>query len=342
MPVIRIAAPEDPRLADFEAVPDPVRLRARGQIVVEGRFAIETLLRERRFRVRALLLTESTHRALAADLAVPAWRDVPVYVASAAHFRIGGYDFHRGYLALADRPAPVAPDVLLDAVEAAPPGAPLLVLERVGNPDNVGGLFRNAAAFGAAAVVLSPGCADPLYRKAIRTSAGATLRLPFATAADWPAALRSLRARGYLVAALTPPHHAEEEPAARDPDRPLPAPGALDGRPAAAAPAEEDGRPAAAAPPEEDGRPAAAAPAEEDGRPAPAAETTALEVFAAGRPRQRAVALVVGAEGDGLTRAALAEADARVHVRIEPAVDSLNVATAAAIALHELYRARGD
>ncbi|MCY4658877.1 MAG: RNA methyltransferase [Acidobacteria bacterium] len=277
MPIIRISAPDDPCLDDFDAVPDPVRLRESGQFVVEGRFAIETLLRERRFHVRALLLTESTHRALAADLAVPDWSGVNVYVASAAHFRIGGYDFHRGYLALADRPEPTPPNELLDA---APRDEPLLVLERVGNPDNVGGLFRNAAAFGAGAVVLSPGCADPFYRKAIRTSAGATLRLPFATASDWPAAFGLLRAGGYLVAALTPPRGV-------------------------------------------------------------AGETTELGEFAARRPPERPVALVVGSEGDGLTAAVLAAADARVSIDIDSSVDSLNVATAAAIALHRLYRDHG-
>ena len=277
MPIIRIGAFDDPRLAAFAAVPDPVRLRESGQFVVEGRFAIETLLRERRFRVRSLLLTESTHRALAAELAAPDWAGLDVYVASAAHFRIGGYDFHRGYLALADRPAPTPLDELLDA---APPEVPLLVLERVADPDNVGSLFRNAAAFGAGALVLSPGCADPFYRKAIRTSAGATLRLPFATASDWPAALGLLRARGYLVAALTPPRGSAAE------------------------------------------------------------ATQELGCFTAHRPR-RPVALVVGTEGEGLTAGALAAADARVHIRIEPSVDSLNVATAAAIALQQLYRGRG-
>lgn len=273
MAIIRLAAPDDPRLADYGAVPDPVRLRESGQFVVEGRFAIETLLREGRFRVRSLLLTDSTYRALAADLEGPAGSAADVYVASAAHFRIGGYDFHRGYLALADRPAPTPAGEVL---AAAPPDAPLLVLERVADPDNVGSLFRNAAAFGAGAVVLTPGCADPLYRKAIRTSAGATLRLPFATASDWPAALDALRARGYLVAALTPPGGAAGE------------------------------------------------------------ATVELGEFASRRSGQRPVALVVGSEGDGLTTAARAAADARVHIAIDPSVDSLNVATAAAIALHRL------
>ena len=278
MPIIPVTAPDDPRLADFDAVPDPVRLRESGRFVVEGRFAIETLLRAGRFRVRSLLLTDSTHRALAADLATPDWAGVDVYIASAAHFRIGGYDFHRGYLALADRPAPTPLDELLDA---APRTAPLLVLERVADPDNVGSLFRNAAAFGVGALVLSPGCADPFYRKAIRTSAGATLRLPFTTASDWPAALGLLRARGYLVAALTPPRGAAGD------------------------------------------------------------ATVELGDFAKRRTRRRPVALVVGTEGDGLTAAALAEADARVHIDTDPTVDSLNVATAAAIALQQLYRDRG-
>ena len=276
MPIIRIGAADDSRLADFDVVPDPVRLRESGQFVVEGRFAIEMLLRERRFRVRSLLLTGSTHRALAAELAAPDWAGLDVYVASAGHFRIGGYDFHRGYLALADRPAPTPLDELLDA---APPEAPLLVLERVADPDNVGSLFRNGAAFGVGALVLSPGCADPLYRKAIRTSAGATLRLPFAAGLEWPAAVQVLRDRNYLVAALSPL------------------------------------------------------------RGAPGEATQELGEFTAHRPR-RPVALVVGTEGEGLTAGALAAADARVHIPIEPSVDSLNVATAAAIALQQLYRGR--
>jgi len=200
MPVVRIETIDDPRLVDFRDVPDPVLLRERNLFVAEGRFVIETLLRTDRFHVRALLLTESTHRHLADDL-VSVDRDVPIYIVEPPHFRIGGYDFHRGYLAIADRPEPVDATVLIEEVAT---DLPLVVLERIGNPDNIGGIFRNAAALGAAAVLLSPGCCDPLYRKAIRTAMGTTLRVPFAIADDWPSVLQRLRVSGYMVVALTP------------------------------------------------------------------------------------------------------------------------------------------
>ena len=83
------------------------------------------------------------------------------------------------------------------------------MLEAVANADNVGGIFRNAAAFGAGAVLLSPACCDPLYRKAIRTSMAAVLRVPFARCDDWPQDLVRLRDRGFRIVALTP-----REPAA--------------------------------------------------------------------------------------------------------------------------------
>jgi tRNA G18 (ribose-2'-O)-methylase SpoU len=80
----------------------------------------------------------------------------------------------------------------------------ILVLEGVTNADNVGAVFRNAAAFGAGAVLLSPTCCDPLYRKAIRTSMGHVLRVPFARAEPWPDSLIDLRSAGFTVAALSP------------------------------------------------------------------------------------------------------------------------------------------
>jgi tRNA G18 (ribose-2'-O)-methylase SpoU len=80
----------------------------------------------------------------------------------------------------------------------------VVALEDVANADNVGGVFRNVAAFGADAVLLSPSCCDPLYRKAIRTSMAATLRVPFARIDAWPEGLSDLRARGFTLVALTP------------------------------------------------------------------------------------------------------------------------------------------
>jgi tRNA G18 (ribose-2'-O)-methylase SpoU len=111
---------------------------------------------------------------------------------------VTGFDFHRGCLALGWRdPAEVPLEHLVLATR-------LLALEGVGNPDNVGGLFRTAFALGVAAVLLDPATADPLYRKAIRTSMGATLRVPFRRLPAWPRDLETLRGYGFRVMALTP------------------------------------------------------------------------------------------------------------------------------------------
>jgi tRNA G18 (ribose-2'-O)-methylase SpoU len=101
-------------------------------------------------------------------------------------------------LAVGERPAPAPWRDVLQSAQT------VLVLEDVGNPDNIGGLFRAAAALGGEAVLLSPGCADPLYRKSIRTSMAATLTLPFAAAEPWPAILDDLRRAGLELVALTP------------------------------------------------------------------------------------------------------------------------------------------
>jgi tRNA G18 (ribose-2'-O)-methylase SpoU len=116
---------------------------------------------------------------------------------------ITGFNFHRGCLALAVRPAPVPVDQLSG-------GRRVLALEGVNNPDNVGGLFRTAAAFGLDGVLLDPRAGDPLYRKAIRTSMGASLRVPYARADEWRETLEAFRGRGYRIVALTP--HADAPP----------------------------------------------------------------------------------------------------------------------------------
>ena len=130
---------------------------------------------------------------------------VPIYVCETSDFLgITGHAFHRGCLGLAVRPAILGLEAFLDRLDETPASSRLLVvLEGVTNADNVGGVFRNAAAFDADGVVLSPTCCDPLYRKAIRTSMAATLRVPFARLGDWPAALVQLRAHGFTIVALT-------------------------------------------------------------------------------------------------------------------------------------------
>jgi tRNA G18 (ribose-2'-O)-methylase SpoU len=201
-----IRDPADPRVAAFADLRDPLLRRRHGLFVAEGREVVRLLLATRRYRVRALLVAPAALAALGDALrdATPA---VTAYVAGPEVMRaITGFPFHRGCLALAER----GPDLGAAAL-AAPPGPRTLVaLDELADPDNVGAVFRNARAFAADGVLLSPGSADPLYRKAIRTSTGATLTLPFARAEDWAADLGALRALGYALLALTP------DPAADD------------------------------------------------------------------------------------------------------------------------------
>jgi tRNA G18 (ribose-2'-O)-methylase SpoU len=197
MPIDRIEGAGDPRVAVFREVPDAERLRSQGLFVAEGRFIVARILAEPRYRVRAVLVNDASRRELA-----PAFdrrSDVPIFVGDRRDIlALTGHDLHRGCLALVERPPAACPrDVLVST-------GTVVVLEGVSNADNVGGVFRNAAAFDAAGVLLSPTCCDPLYRKAIRTSMGAALRVPFARLDDWPAALVQVRAAGFTIAALTP------------------------------------------------------------------------------------------------------------------------------------------
>jgi tRNA G18 (ribose-2'-O)-methylase SpoU len=222
--------------------------------------------------IESVLLNEAALADLEPVIAIVAGR-VPILVCSPGDLAaVAGYDVHRGCLALVHRPPPVS----IDEVVAA--AASIVVLEGVANADNVGSVFRNAAAFGAGAVVLSPTCCDPLYRKAIRTSMGAVLRVPFARAAagDWPGALARAGAAGFTLVALTP----------REPS-----------------------------------------------------ET--LETFTR-RPRPAKIALIVGAEGAGVSPAVEAAAHYRVRIPIDDAVDSLNLSVAAGIALYEISFNRRD
>jgi tRNA G18 (ribose-2'-O)-methylase SpoU len=272
MPVLPIDDLSDPRLADYRQVPDPELLR-RGQIfVAEGRLVVRTLMADSSFVTRSLLLTDSALEALR-DVIEPRLGDLPVYLVSQGTIQhLTGFNLHRGCLAIGERPAPVGLEEVLEPQtwRLAPrlTGSPVVVLEQIVNADNVGGIFRNAAAFGAAAVVLGPNCCDPLYRKAIRTSMGAALRVPFVQAGDWPGALQRLREAGYTVVALTP-------------------------------------------------------------RP----DALSIDEFVSGG---KSLALLAGSEGPGLSAAAHEAADVAVRIPMAAGVDSLNVATAVAIALHRL------
>jgi tRNA G18 (ribose-2'-O)-methylase SpoU len=155
------------------------------------------LLLRGRFRVHSIAVTPTAADALKAVFEQRP--DVAVQVCAPQQLEaITGFDFHRGCLALAWRPLDPTP---LDRVIHA---TRLLALEGIGNPDNVGGLFRTAFALGVESVLLDRATADPLYRKAIRTSMGATLQIPFARLDALGGDLATLRSHGFRVVALTP------------------------------------------------------------------------------------------------------------------------------------------
>lgn len=186
-----------PGVAAFRDVPDGERLRSQGLFVAEGRLIVARILEDARYRVRAVLMNDASHRELAAAFERLSG-DVPIFVADRRTILdLTGHDLHRGCLALVECPPPTSAAVVLASAET------VVILEGVSNADNVGGVFRNAAAFGAS-VLLSPACCDPFYRKAIRTSMGAALRVPFARLDQWPSALADVRAAGFALAALTP------------------------------------------------------------------------------------------------------------------------------------------
>ena len=193
---VRIEQPSDSRLAPFRDVGRHDALAAAGLFVAEGRIVVQRLIEDARFRVAAIMVTEPARDALSDVLSRVA---APVFVCD-QHIvnAITGFNFHRGCLALAERSRS------MPSVGALAHASRLLALEGVGNPDNIGGLFRVASALGADGVLLDNASGDPFYRKAIRTSMAATLRVPFVRADDLRQALVTLRAHGCRLVALTP------------------------------------------------------------------------------------------------------------------------------------------
>jgi tRNA G18 (ribose-2'-O)-methylase SpoU len=200
----RLTDIDDPRVADYRIVRDGDLLRARGLFVAEGRLVVRRLIEDRRWPVRSLLVSDAALAGLDDVLhLLPA--ETSVFVGTVDDFRgLTGYHIHRGCLALGARTAACeAPDLIAAS-------RTIVALEGVGNADNVGAVFRNALALGADAVLIDPPCCDPLYRKAIRTSMGAALRVPYARLPLWPDGIARLRAGGFAVAALTPHEPAED------------------------------------------------------------------------------------------------------------------------------------
>ena len=265
--VVPIAAVDDPRIEPFRSVRDRDLAGHGNRFVVEGEVVLRRLLGPTsRYAPESLLLAEPQAARLAPLLAgLPP--EVPVFVAPPDVLdAIVGFRLHRGILAVARRGGAASAAALL---ASCPRRAMVLVLVGLANHDNVGAAFRNAAAFGADAVLLDSSCCDPLYRKAIRVSVGACLTVPFARGGTAPALICDLAATGFEPVALSP----------------------------------------------------------------------------AGRERlgdaawSNRTALLVGAEGAGLP-AALMAGLRTVRIDMAPGVDSLNVAAAAAVALHAASSAR--
>ena len=256
MPVITIDDADDSRLSDYVGLSDPqLRRRVeaeRGFFIAESPLVLRALVRSSR-NVRSVLVTPAQYEALGPVLVN---LDAPVYIARPEVLRrVVGFDLHRGAVASADRwPLPPVASLLDGARRVA-------VVQKLGDHENLAGIFRSAAAFGIDAVLLDRECADPLYRRCVRVSIGHVLSVPW-TRIDSPAELRD---RGFTLLALTP---SAEATSLRDLDWP---------------------------------------------------------------PRY---AWLLGSEGPGLSAAWLAAADQHVRIPMEASVDSLNVATAAAIAFY--------
>jgi tRNA G18 (ribose-2'-O)-methylase SpoU len=267
--IVEIGDPADPRLADYARLTD-VGHRVRrepeaGVFIAEGATVLARAL-DAGFAPRSLLLAPNRVEPAAALAAAVARHGAPVYVAGPEILeRLTGYHVHRGLLAAMDRRALPAPAELLAGARR------VVVCEDIVDHTNLGALFRAAAGFGIDAVLITPSCADPLYRRAIRTSMGTVFALPWSRLTLWPADVDLVRAAGFTVVALSP--------------------------------ARRTGPPG-----------------------------LELADFAARAPER--IAWVVGTEGAGLAPATVDKSDYCVHIRMSPGVDSLNVASAAAVTFY--------
>lgn len=197
--LISIDDPADPRVEPFLQVRERDLVGRQGRFVAEGEVVLAAAAG--RGLLEALLIDRRRADGLAPVLSRLDER-TPVYMASQGVMdAVVGFHIHRGVLAIGRRPAEVGAGALLAGL---PPRSVVLALFGIGNHDNMGGLFRNAAAFGARAVLLAPDCCDPLYRKAIRVSVGAALTVPFARFGAEEDAVGVLQAAGFEPLALSP------------------------------------------------------------------------------------------------------------------------------------------
>lgn len=194
--------PEDPRVSAYRDIRERDLTGREGRFIAEGEVVLRTLLSRASFCLPESLLIAASRLQAQAGLLAAVPDGVPVYAASQAVLdRVAGFPLHRGLLGLGQKPArrSVA-SVLADMPETCV----VLACSGIGNHDNMGGLFRNAAAFGAGAVLLDERCCDPFYRKAIRVSVGAVLRTPHATADSLESLVTALEEARFQVVALSP------------------------------------------------------------------------------------------------------------------------------------------
>ena len=198
---IRIDDPDDSRIAAYRDIREKDLSGRKGLFIAEGKVVLNVLFAARRFAVESVLLLENRVAGMWETLGT-APEDTPVYVASQEVMdRIAGFHLHRGVLAVGRRRAG---DSLSGLVGSLPEKALVVALAGISNHDNVGAIFRNAAAFGADAVFLDETSCDPLYRKAIRVSVGAALKVPFVRDGDAERVTAALAQTGFDVLALSP------------------------------------------------------------------------------------------------------------------------------------------
>ena len=199
--IIPIVDPGDPRVAPYRELRERDLVKRRGGFVAEGEVVVQKLASPGRWALQSLLISERRLPHLRGVL--EALQDsTPVYSAAQVVIdAIAGFSLHRGVLGFGQAPAPVTPEALLSSL---PPHALVVCLLGVSNHDNLGGVFRNAAAFGADALLLDAECCEPLYRKTIRVSVGASVMIPYARLSAGMDPLAVLERAGFETLALTP------------------------------------------------------------------------------------------------------------------------------------------
>lgn len=198
---IRISDPGDTRIAAYRDIRERDLVGRQNRFVAEGKVVLRVLADQERFACESVLVLEKKLPGLEPILeSLPP--NTAVHIATQDVIdKIAGFHLHRGILAIGRHNAPEEPSAILGQL---PQRAVVLLLSGISNHDNIGGIFRNAAAFDAAAVMLDRQCSDPLYRKAIRVSVGAVLKVPFCRVESVRQAIGLLSQNSFETWSLSP------------------------------------------------------------------------------------------------------------------------------------------